>query len=78
MLPHVFPIIPGWDAAGTIAKLGAGVSDVMVVTVLLPTPDSRSTQRHLRGYISVPVNFVAKIQNTRFVCRSGQAYHWWH
>ncbi|MFO1157111.1 MAG: NADP-dependent oxidoreductase [Rhodospirillales bacterium] len=30
MLPHRFPLIPGWDAAGTIAALGDGVADFAV------------------------------------------------
>jgi NADPH2:quinone reductase len=27
MLPHRFPIVPGWDAAGTIRAVGEGVAD---------------------------------------------------
>lgn len=30
MFPHEFPIILGWDAAGTVAALGSGVSDFAV------------------------------------------------
>jgi NADPH2:quinone reductase len=62
MLPHVFPIIPGWDAAGTIEAVGAGVSGFTVgerVAAYTRLPQVHSGT--YAEYISLPVEFVAKI-----------------
>ncbi len=60
MMPHQFPIIPGWDAAGEIVALGEGVShfkvgDLVYSYTRLPTVQS-GTYAEL---IAVPESYVA-------------------
>ena len=50
LFPHHFPLIPGWDAAGTVAALGDGVEELRRrrpgVGVL---PEAEGAMGHLRG-----------------------------
>jgi NADPH:quinone reductase-like Zn-dependent oxidoreductase len=58
--PHVFPVVPGWDAAGVVEEVGPGVVEV--------TPGEEVfayCRKHFVGegtyaeFVSVPVTFVA-------------------
>ena len=62
MLPHVFPIIPGWDAAGVVESIGLGVKnfkvgDRVVAYARLPQVQNGTYAE----YISLPDTFLAKI-----------------
>lgn len=60
-LPHVLPIIPGWDAAGEIAEVGEGVRDLAVgesVYAYTRLPEVHAGT--YAEYIVVPASFVAR------------------
>ena len=62
MLPHVFPIIPGWDAVGVVERIGASVTNFRVgdrVAAYARLPEVHSGT--YAEYISLPNNFLAKI-----------------
>lgn len=61
MLPHSFPIIPGWDASGQVVALGEGVTDFAIGDAVyayarLPVVQN-GTYAEL---IALPAAFVAK------------------
>lgn len=60
MLPHQFPIIPGWDAAGEVVQVGAGVTnfkvgDQVFAYTRLPTVQNGTYAE----YIALPAENVA-------------------
>lgn len=60
MLPHQFPIIPGWDAAGEVIALGESVTtfktgDLVYAYTRLPTVHSGTYAE----FIAIPESFVA-------------------
>lgn len=60
-LPHRFPIIPGWDAAGVVAAIGKDVTDVKVgdeVYAYTRLPEVHSGT--YAEFIAVPESFVAR------------------
>ncbi len=60
-LPHRFPIIPGWDAAGRIAALGSGVTEFRVgdeVYAYTRLPEVHSGT--YAQFIALPAAAVAK------------------
>jgi NADPH:quinone reductase-like Zn-dependent oxidoreductase len=62
MLPHVFPIIPGWDAVGEVAAVGEGVrafkiGDRVFAYSRLPTVQNGTYAE----YICLPDDFVALV-----------------
>lgn len=64
MLPHVFPVIPGWDAAGVVASVGEGVSgfavgDRVAAYARLPQVQSGTYAE----YISLPADYLAKMDS---------------
>jgi len=59
-MPHKFPIIPGWDAAGKIAKVGKNVKDYKVGDeVYAYTRKDTIQDGTYAEYIAVPEDFVA-------------------
>lgn len=59
---HVFPIVPGWDAAGTVDALGEGVEGFNVGdAVFAYTRKSRAHDGTYAGYIAIPAGMVAPI-----------------
>ena len=64
MLPHVFPIIPGWDAAGVIESVGPGVTDYKIgdrVAAYARLPQVHSGT--YAEYISLPTNYLARVDS---------------
>jgi NADPH:quinone reductase-like Zn-dependent oxidoreductase len=59
--PHVFPVVPGWDAAGVVAAVGPGVVEVAPGDEVFAY-----CRKHFIGegtyaeYVTVPVTFVAR------------------
>jgi NADPH:quinone reductase-like Zn-dependent oxidoreductase len=65
MLPHVFPIIPGWDAAGTVEAVGEAVTgfkpgDRVAAYARLPEVH----QGTYAEYINLPTSFLAKLPDS--------------
>lgn len=59
-LPHKFPIIPGWDAAGKIVKVGKDVKDFKVGDeVFAYTRKDTIQEGTYAEFIAVPFDFVA-------------------
>ena len=59
-MPHKFPIIPGWDAAGKIAKVGKNVKDFKVGDdVFAYTRKDTIQDGTYAEYIAVPSDFVS-------------------
>lgn len=59
-LPHHFPIIPGWDAAGKIAKVGKGVTSFKAGDEVFAYTRKDTVQDGTYAeYIAVPESFVA-------------------
>jgi NADPH2:quinone reductase len=58
--PHVFPVVPGWDAAGVVEEVGPGVVEVAPGDEVFAY-----CRKHFVGegtyaeFVSVPVTFVA-------------------
>lgn len=70
-LPHRFPIVPGWDAAGTIAAVGANVASFAVgdeVFAYTRLPEVHSGT--YAEYIAVPESFVARKPSTASLAAS--------
>ena len=67
-MPHKFPIIPGWDAAGKIAKVGKSVKDYKVGDeVYAYTRKDTIQEGTYAEYIAVPADFVSiKPKKTNF------------
>ena len=62
MLPHVFPVIPGWDAAGEIVQVGEGVIQFQVGDLVCAY--TRLPEVHwgtYAEYIALPETFLAKL-----------------
>lgn len=62
MLPHVFPIIPGWDAAGVVEAVGSDVSgfeigDRVAAYARLPEVHNGTYAE----FISLPADYLAKV-----------------
>ena len=62
MMPHVFPIIPGWDAVGVVAEIGTGVTafkkgDKVFAYARLPEVHSGTYAE----YVALPESYVASI-----------------
>lgn len=60
MLPHVFPVIPGWDAAGEVVALGEAVTNFKVGDAVYAY--ARLPEVHSGTYaelIALPESFVA-------------------
>jgi NADPH2:quinone reductase len=59
--PHVFPVVPGWDAAGVVEAVGPGVVEVAPGDEVFAY-----CRKHFIGegtyaeYVTVPVTFVAR------------------
>jgi NADPH:quinone reductase-like Zn-dependent oxidoreductase len=63
MLPHIFPIIPGWDAAGVVEAIGSEVKNFKVgdrVAAYARLPEVHSGT--YAEYISLPESFLAKLE----------------
>jgi NADPH2:quinone reductase len=70
-LPHRFPIIPGWDAAGTVAAVGAGVKGFAAGDEVFAY--TRLSEVHSGTYaefIAVPESFVARKPKTASLAAS--------
>jgi NADPH:quinone reductase-like Zn-dependent oxidoreductase len=58
--PHVFPVVPGWDAAGVVEEVGPGVVEVQPGDEVIAY-----CRKHFVGegtyaeFVTVPVDFVA-------------------
>lgn len=62
MLPHVFPIIPGWDAVGEVASVGEGVTSFKAGARVFAY--ARLPEVHYgtyAEYIALPESYVAEI-----------------
>jgi len=64
MLPHIFPVIPGWDAAGVVTSVGEGVAgfavgDRVAAYARLPQVQSGTYAE----YISLPADYLAKVDS---------------
>lgn len=68
IIDHAFPIIPGWDAAGTIVAIGDGVdSFVTGDRVFAYTRKSRAQDGTYAEFIAVPASYVSPMpQNLEF------------
>lgn len=65
MLPHMLPIIPGWDAAGVVEAVGRNVKnwkqgDRVVAYTRLPVVHSGTYAE----FISLPETYLAKLKET--------------
>ncbi|MEY2988585.1 MAG: hypothetical protein RJB13_2106, partial [Pseudomonadota bacterium] len=73
MFPHIFPVIPGWDVAGTVVQVGSEVSDYKIgdrVAAYTRLPEVHNGT--YAQYIAIPSDFAAKIpQNLSFEAVSG-------
>lgn len=67
-MPYVFPIVPGWDAAGVIEELGEGVTDFQVGDEVLAYCRKESIQDGTYAeYITVePKHLAPKPDNLSF------------
>lgn len=62
LFPHRFPVILGWDAAGTVAEIGAGVSGLSVgERVFAYTRKAEVSGGAYAEYIAVPASSVAPV-----------------
>ena len=63
--PHIFPVVPGWDAAGVVEEVGPGVVEVAPGDEVFAY-----CRKHFVGegtyaeFVSVPVTFVARKPET--------------
>jgi NADPH2:quinone reductase len=65
MLPHHFPIIPGWDAAGTVESVGDGVTEFKVgdrVAAYARLPEVKHGT--YAEYISLPKDYLAIVPDS--------------
>ncbi|MBI3900355.1 MAG: NADP-dependent oxidoreductase [Gammaproteobacteria bacterium] len=63
--PHMFPLIPGWDAAGIVRQLGAGVTGYKVGERVFAYARKPTVQWGTYAeYVSVPVTAVARVPAT--------------
>lgn len=64
VLPHAFPIIPGWDAAGEIAALGEGVTGYAVGQRVVACAMKMNIQwGTCAEYVAVPAEALAHTPN---------------
>jgi NADPH2:quinone reductase len=65
MIPHDFPVIPGWDAAGTIAAVGSDVQQLqMGDPVYAYTRKPRVHGGTYAEYVTVPADAVAPLPSS--------------
>ena len=73
LLPHSFPIIPGWDVAGTVKSVGKGATNFAVGQEVYAYARKPTVQNGTYAeFVVLPENFFSKGAEDNVTCRGSR------